>query len=120
MGGDSAATIVEQYIRKSGVDPFQMRDLRRTWKSLAGDAGIAKEACDRLQNHSYRDVASVHYDRSDHWIIKCEGVDRWSAAMHFILYSVGPVTRRSLGRAEEVLRLEARIIPPDGEADGES
>jgi len=114
MLGDSAATIVEKFIRETGTEAFQMRDLRRTWKSLAGDAGISKEAADRLQNHAFRDVGSIHYDRSDHWIIKTDGVDRWSAAMDYILYSVGPVTRRALGRAQLVLQLEAHIIPNEG------
>ena len=116
---DSAAAIVEKYIRETGVPSFQMRDLRRTWKSLAGDAGIAKEACDRLQNHAYRDVASIHYDRSDHWIIKTDGVDRWSAAMDYILYAVGPVTCRALGRTRQVLQLEARVVADSENGIGE-
>ena len=41
--------------------PFTARDLRRTWKTLAGDAGIPKEMRDRLQNHAQRgDVFYVH------------------------------------------------------------
>lgn len=114
MLGDSAATIVEKFIKETGAEHFQMRDLRRTWKSLAGDAGISKEAADRLQNHAFRDVGSIHYDRSDHWIIKTEGVDCWSRAMDYILYSTEPVTRRALGRTPPVLQLEARVIPDEG------
>ena len=110
---DSAATIVEKYIRETGAEHFQLRDLRRSWKSLAADANISKEACDRLQNHAFRDVASLHYDRSDHWVMKCDAVDRWSDVMAFMLYSEEPVTRRALGRLSPrpTLLLDATIMP---------
>ena len=39
------------------------RDLRRTWKTLAGKAGLSKEIRDRLQNHTLQDVSSKNYDR---------------------------------------------------------
>lgn len=50
--------------RNRRVIPFATnRDLRRTWKTLAGKAGIAKEIRDRIQNHSLQDVSSKNYDR---------------------------------------------------------
>jgi len=39
------------------------RDLRRTWKTLAGKAGVSKEIRDRIQNHALQDVSSKAYDR---------------------------------------------------------
>jgi hypothetical protein len=39
------------------------RDLRRTWKTLAGQAGLSKEIRDRLQNHTLQDVSSKGDDR---------------------------------------------------------
>jgi integrase len=33
------------------------RDLRRTWKTLAGKAGVPKEIRDRIQNHALQDLA---------------------------------------------------------------
>jgi hypothetical protein len=39
------------------------RALRRTWKTLAGKAGIPKEIRDRIQNHALHDVSSRSYDR---------------------------------------------------------
>ena len=107
---DSAAALIEQYIRQTGAKAFQMRDLRRTWKSLAGDAAISKEACDRLQNHAYRDVAAIHYDRSDHLAIKWHAVEYWTKVMDYILYAEGPVTRHALGRNQSILQLRARLV----------
>jgi hypothetical protein len=52
--------------------------LRRTWKTLAGNAGISKEMRDRLQNHSKGDVSSRHYDRYDYLVER--GFDMLSPA----------------------------------------
>lgn len=44
--------------RDRGVIPYATnRDLRRTFKTLAGKAGISKEIRDRIQNHALQDVA---------------------------------------------------------------
>jgi integrase len=46
------------------IPEFIPRDVRRTFKTLAGDAGLSKEMRDRLQNHAKAaDVSSKHYDR---------------------------------------------------------
>jgi len=110
---DTAAKLIHQFIDKTVAQPFQLRDLRRTWKTLAGDVGISKEARDRLQNHTYGDVSSRHYDHSLHWPIKCRAVDEWSNAMNFILYSTEPVNRRALVNVPQMLRLEARVVEDD-------
>ena len=39
------------------------RNLRRPWKTLAGQAGMSEEIRDRLQNHTLQDVSSKSYDR---------------------------------------------------------
>jgi integrase len=57
---------------------FSPRDLRRTWKTLAGQAGISKDDRDRLQNHAQRDVSSVHYDRYDYLNEKRKAMDVWT------------------------------------------
>ena len=53
------------------------RDLRRTWKTLAGRAGVPKEIRDRIQNHSFQDVSSKSYShnlriRTPAWLV-CAG-----------------------------------------------
>jgi integrase len=39
------------------------RDLRRTWKTLAGAAGLSLDIRNRVQGHALQDVGSRHYDR---------------------------------------------------------
>jgi integrase len=55
------------------------RDLRRTWKTLAGKAGVSKEIRDRLQNHTLQDVSSKSYDRWTYMPEKRAGMKKWNA-----------------------------------------
>jgi integrase len=54
------------------------RDLRRTWKTLAGKAGLSKEIRDRIQNHALQDVSSKSYDRWTYMPEKRAGMERWN------------------------------------------
>jgi hypothetical protein len=54
------------------------RDLRRTWKTLAGKAGVPKEIRDRLQNHTLQDVSSKSYDRWNYMPEKRAGMEKWN------------------------------------------
>jgi integrase len=69
--------------RERGVIPIVTnRDLRRTWKTLAGKAGVSKEIRDRLQNHTLQDVSSRSYDRWNYMPEKRAGMEKWG---NFIL-----------------------------------
>jgi integrase len=61
-GGVSRA--LRRYIKASGAAPFQLRDLRRTWKSRTGDIGIDRFTRDLIQQHAQGDTGSKHYDRA--------------------------------------------------------
>jgi integrase len=64
--------------RERGVIPVVTnRDLRRTWKTLAGKAGVSKEIRDRLQNHTLQDVSSKSYDRWNYMPEKRAGMEKW-------------------------------------------
>jgi integrase len=64
--------------RDRGVIPVVTnRDLRRTWKTLAGKAGVSKEIRDRLQNHTLQDVSSKSYDRWNYMPEKRAGMKIW-------------------------------------------
>ncbi|WP_119304757.1 tyrosine-type recombinase/integrase [Dongia deserti] len=64
--------------RDRGVIPVVTnRDLRRTWKTLAGKAGVSKEIRDRLQNHALQDVSSKSYDRWNYMREKRAGMKKW-------------------------------------------
>jgi len=63
-----------------GWEHFTSRDLRRTWKTLAGQAGLTKLERDLLQNHARSgDVSSKHYDRWASLPEKRAAVSRWQA-----------------------------------------
>lgn len=65
--------------RERGVIPFVTnRDLRRTWKTLAGKAGVSKEIRDRIQNHALQDVSSKSYDRWSYMPEKRAGMKTWN------------------------------------------
>lgn len=72
--------------RDRGVIPFVTnRDLRRTWKTLAGKAGLSKEIRDRLQNHAPQDVGSKNYDRWSYMPEKRAAMVRWDAFVRQLL-----------------------------------
>lgn len=69
---------VQRAARKvTNVEPFQPRDLRRTWKSRAGDAGIERDIRDRLQQHLITDTGTKFYDHYDYMAEKREAVRKW-------------------------------------------
>lgn len=70
--------IRRKYVRRTGAAKFTSRDIRRTWKTLAGFAKLTKDERDRLQNHQGGDVSSRHYDRYDYLDEKRAAMDRWS------------------------------------------
>jgi integrase len=73
----SLMAVHNRYTKARQCERFTSRDLRRTWKTLAGEAGLSKEDRDRLQNHARGDVSSVHYDRYEYLREKRAAVAAW-------------------------------------------
>ena len=72
--------------RDRGVIPHATnRDLRRTFKTLAGKAGVPKEIRDRLQNHAMQDISSKHYDRWNYMVEKRAGMAKWDKFVRAML-----------------------------------
>lgn len=72
--------------RDRGVIPVVTnRDLRRTWKTLAGQAGVPKEIRDRIQNHALQDVSSKSYDRWNYMREKRAGMAKWDKFVRAML-----------------------------------
>ena len=72
--------------RDRGVIPYVTnRDLRRTFKTLAGKAGVPKEIRDRLQNHALQDVSSKNYDRWNYMPEKRAGMTKWDMFVRALL-----------------------------------
>jgi integrase len=72
--------ICDAYLLKTDGERFTPRDLRRTWKTLAGRAGLSKEMRDRLQNHYHQDdVSARHYDRYDYMPERRAAMKTWNS-----------------------------------------
>jgi len=70
------------------------RDLRRTWKTLAGQAGLSKEIRDRIQNHTLQDVSSKSYDRWNYMPEKRAAMKKWNTFVQAMLNKERPKPAR--------------------------
>jgi integrase len=77
VSSSTLAQAVRRFCDRTGLDRFQPRDLRRTWKTLAGRAGIDLEIRNRIQGHAMQDVGSRHYDRWGYLPEKRGAMERW-------------------------------------------
>jgi integrase len=60
----------------AGAEPFQARDLRRTFTTLAADAGISREARNLIQGHA-AGLDRRHYDRSEGLTVTRPAILAW-------------------------------------------
>jgi integrase len=92
------ANVTGRLYRRLGIAPFSPRDTRRTFKTLAGAAGIDLEVRNRLQGHAFDDVGTRHYDRYDYLVEKRQAMERWCAYLGAILAqcdTLVPFTRQA-------------------------
>ncbi|MFT6910612.1 MAG: integrase [Oleiphilaceae bacterium] len=61
-----------------GFEYFTLRDIRRTWKTLAASIGIDLELCNRIQGDALLDVGNKHYDRYSYLKEKRAGMERYT------------------------------------------
>ena len=87
---DSLNASLRRWILATGMPTFSPRDLRRTFKTLAGTLGIALELRNRLQGHALSDVGSVYYDRHDYLAEKREAMERWAEGLTTLLETKAP------------------------------
>ena len=90
-------TTLAQHVRSFCEDyegeKFVPRDIRRTFKTLAGKSGLSKEIRDRLQNHVVQDVSTKHYDKYDYLPEKQAGMKAWNDYLDLIIHPRKNVTR---------------------------
>jgi integrase len=67
------------------INRFTPRDLRTTFKTLSGKAGLSKESRDRIQNHALTDVSTKHYDRYDYLKEKRHALAVWNDYLQRII-----------------------------------
>lgn len=68
---------LRKFCDREPFNKFTPRDIRRTFKTLAGDMGVSTEMRDRLQNHKRPGVSAKHYDRYDYIKEKREIIQLW-------------------------------------------
>ncbi|MDC9583085.1 site-specific integrase [Xenorhabdus sp. PR6a] len=68
---------LRKFCDRYDFEKFTPRDIRRTFKTLAGDMGVSSEMRDRVQNHKRPGVSSKHYDRYDYLKEKREIIKQW-------------------------------------------
>ena len=87
------------------------RDLRRTWKTLAGKAGVSKELRDRIQNHALQDVSSKSYDRWSYMPEKRAAMKKWDVFVRGMLSKKRPHVRRRRLATKEPTPLSVSKTP---------
>jgi len=74
---DALTNSVRKFVQSSGIESFSPRDIRRTFKTVAGSLGISLELRNRLQGHALTDVGSIFYDRHDYLSEKRIAMQAW-------------------------------------------
>ncbi|MBD2814385.1 recombinase, partial [Xenorhabdus sp. Flor] len=72
---------IRKFCGRYDFEKFTPRDIRRTFKTLAGEMGISSEMRDRLQNHKKPGVSTKHYDRYDYLKEKREIITQWESKL---------------------------------------
>lgn len=77
---------IGRWLKTAKMPHFTTRDLRRTWKSRAGDgAGVTKELRDLIQQHGRGDTSSVFYDRAVYGPQMRAAMDAWNTWLASVL-----------------------------------
>ena len=99
----SLKDVIAKFIKENpGIVRFTPRDLRRTWKTLAGEAGLSKEIRDRIQNHAKGgDVSSRHYDRYGYLPERRAAMAKWAAYMDLVI----------AGTVDQIGAREGNVVP---------
>lgn len=85
---DALTNSVRKFVQSSGIESFSPRDIRRTFKTVAGSFGISLEMRNRLQGHAMTDVGSVHYDRYGYLTEKRAAMAMWTTHLAEIVEEV--------------------------------
>ncbi len=107
---DGVAALVERYLAETGAAKFVGRDLRRTWKTLAGDAGIKKFVRDKIQNHAEPGVSAKHYDKYDYLREMRAGMEAWERYLAELLTG-NPDGTVSFSKPVRIKKSPAVVVP---------
>lgn len=87
VGHRSVNQAIGRWLESEGVEleHFTTRDIRRTWKSRAHDAGIDRFTRDLIQQHAKSDTGSKNYDRAEYLPQMRDAMDKWSRWLGIVL-----------------------------------
>ncbi|MDB2399097.1 site-specific integrase [Planktomarina sp.] len=85
---DALTNSVRKFVQSSGIESFSPRDIRRTFKTVAGSFGISLEMRNRLQGHAMSDVGSIFYDRYGYLTEKRAAMAMWTTSLAEIVEGV--------------------------------
>lgn len=71
------SSLSHAFRRVSGIAGFDVRALRRTWKTICAEIGIEKSIMDRIQNHALTDVSDKHYNKYNYLNEKRAALEQW-------------------------------------------
>lgn len=91
MPFQSIMQAIRRWCDRTESEHFQTRDLRRTWKSRAADAGIDRFTRDLIQQHARGDTGSKHYDKADYFKQMREAMNKWDTWMATNLEKKAPL-----------------------------
>lgn len=74
----SVMQAIERLCDREGLQAFQSRDIRRTWKSRAHEAGVDRFTRDLIQQHAKNDTGSKSYDRAEYGPQMREAMAKWN------------------------------------------
>lgn len=84
----SVAHALRRWCKVTKASPFQTRDLRRTWKTRAGEAGVDRFTRDLIQQHAQaQDTGSRVYDHTDYLPQMRAAMLRWNSWLDRVLHS---------------------------------
>lgn len=93
-GEPMADQVVNRALRRwqvvAGAEPFQARDLRRTFTTLAADAGISREARNLIQGHA-AGLDRRHYDRSEGLAVTRPAILVWGRQLSRMIQGNAPL-----------------------------
>jgi len=78
LADTSIGHALARWCASTGLAHCQPRDMRRTWKSRAGEAGVDRFTRDLIQQHAQSDTGSKHYDRTDYTPRMREAMAAWN------------------------------------------
>lgn len=79
MDHRSVMQAIERLCEREKLPSFQSRDIRRTWKSRAHEAGVDRFTRDLIQQHAKNDTGSKSYDRAEYGPQMREAMAKWDA-----------------------------------------